>query len=358
MNCPDQGRILLYLEGELSLEENRLMERHLVSCSYCLQLLNEVEDHLNFALETRGEMFKQSQQTELAGQSEVWKQVQKNRNNGKWGLITMKFKKAAIAAAIVLAIGFVGTIPAVQTATANFLQVFRVQEIDTVTLGPNDLMHIENALQQGNQQLDLEKFGTIATVGEAEERSLTAEELSSLAFKAKLPALMDGQDAEYRLQKIPAIEIKPQVENVNKFLLALGSEYELPQALDGQICRITMGESLITRYNDFTFYQGPAPQMEVPDGVKVKEVARAMVALPIWPENVKRQLESVNDWEHTLLIPTGENASEVKVNGKNAVLMNENHSRMLIWQDNDMLYFIEAHSDKQLDLVKIAESLR
>jgi hypothetical protein len=44
------------------------------------------------------------------------------------------------------------------------------------------------------------------------------------------------------------------------------------------------------------------PVVEVPTGVNVKKVAQAMVALPIWPDNIRTQLESVGDWEHTLLI--------------------------------------------------------
>ncbi len=358
MNCPDQGKLLLYLESELSPEENRHMESHLVSCSRCLHELNELEDNLNFALQCRPEMLGEFQDYEPAGQTAVWKQVQKDMKKAKWRLITMKLKKTAIAAAIVLSIGLVGTVPAVQTVAANFLQVFRVQNVDTLTLGPNDMLQIQNALQQGNQNFDVENFGSIKTLGEQEERSLKADELNTLNFKARFPTLMADQKAEYLLQKSPVIEIQPKVDNINKFLLSLGSAYKLPAALDGQQCRISMGESLITNYDGLSLYQAPSPQIEVPEGVKVEEVAQAMVALPIWPENVKRQLESVSDWEHTLLIPTDGNAVKVTVNGKNAVLAKEDNYRALIWQEDGILYFLEDHANQQVDLVKIAESLR
>ncbi len=358
MNCPEQGRILLYLEGELEPDENQAIEDHLSSCSRCLQQLNEVEDNLNFAFQSLGGLLEEYRQAPPMGQAKVWEKVKNYRRVKIRGINMMKMRKAAIAAVIVLAIGVVGSMPAVQTAAANLLQVFRVQNVDTITLGSNDMTQIQNALQQGNQKIDMENFGSFQTVGEADDRSITAEELSDLAFKAKLPDLMEGQNAEYTLQKTPTIEIKPKVENINKLLLGLGSEYKLPAALDGQICRITMEDSLITRYDDLTLYQQPSPQIEVPGGISVEEVARAMVALPIWPENVKTQLQSVTDWEHTLLIPTGETGSKVKVNGNNGVLVNEKNYRSLIWQDNGILYLLEDHSNKQLDLVKMAESLR
>ena len=358
MICPDEGRLLLYLEGELSPEENQAMMTHLASCSLCLQRLNQVEDNLLFTRQNLACLTEKCKQIEPLGQNEVWKNIKYHSLDDRKELRRMKIKKTAIAAVMVLTIGLLGSIPSVQTVAANFLQVFRVQQVDTLTIGPNDMAQIENALRQGNQSLDLENFGSIQSVGESEERSLQAEELNSLAFKAKLPTLMEGEKAEYSLQKVPAIEVRPRVENVNKFLATLGSEYKLPKALDGQLCRITMGESLTTRYTDLLLYQGPSPQIEVPTGVSVEEVARAMVALPIWPENIRRQLEAVNDWEHTLLIPSSDKAQKVKVNGNNAVLLNEVNQRALIWQEDGILYLLEDHSNNQLDLVKIAESLR
>ena len=358
MICPDEGRLLLYLEGELTPEENEAIMTHLASCSRCLHHLNQVENNLLFTRQSLTCLVEESKQAEPSGQTRVWENVKSHSLNQRKELSRMKIKKTVIAAVIVLAIGLLGSNPSVQTAAANFLQVFRVQQVDVLTIGPNDMAQIENALRQGNQSLDLENFGSIQSVGKNEERILTAKELNSLAFQVKLPAVMEDREAEYNLQKVPAVEFRPRVENVNKFLAALGSEYKLPIGLDGQLCRITLGDTLTVRYPDLLLYQAPSPQIEVPAGVSVKEVARAMVALPVWPENIRRQLEAVNDWEHTLLIPAGNNAQKASINGHSAVLLNETNQRALIWQDNGILYLLEDQSEKQLDLVKIAESLR
>lgn len=359
MICPDEGRLLLYLEGELSPAENQAIMTHLASCSLCLQRLNEVENNLLFSHRTLACIAENNQHAKPQGQIEVWENVKSHGLKQRKEQNRMKLKKTAIAAVIVLAIGILGSVPSVRTATANLLQVFRVQQVDTLTIEPNDMMQIENALRQGDQNLNLESFGSIQCIGENEERSLQPDELTNLAFQVKLPAQMAGTEAAYSLQKMPVIALRPKVENVNRFLATLDSEYKLPKSLDGQLCRISMGDALTVSYPDLQLYQGPSPQIEVPDGVSVEEVARAMVALPIWPENVKRQLEAVNDWEHTLLIPSSEQAQKVQINGKNGVLLNENGHRALIWQDQDILYMLEDQSsDKQQDLVKIAESLR
>jgi hypothetical protein len=64
---------------------------------------------------------------------------------------------------------------------------------------------------------------------------------------------------------------------------------------------------------------GPAPEVQVPSGIDVEDVAGALVILPLWPEGVKRQLQAVDDWQHTLVVP-GENVEKVTVRGHDAVL--------------------------------------
>ena len=95
----------------------------------------------------------------------------------------------------------------------------------------------------------------------------------------------------------------------------------------------------------------------MPEGVSVKDVARAMVALPIWPDNVRTQLESVGDWEHTLLIPD-ENSKKVSINGTKGVFLDHETYRILIWQEDGMLYILQSQNKDEADLVAIAESLR
>jgi len=269
----------------------------------------------------------------------------------------MKIKKFAIAAAFVLALAAVGSIPSVQTAAANLLQVFRVEQVDTLTLTPGDMQKIEQAIYNGEGKFDIEDFGSVQSVGESGQFKIESADLAGLDFPVKTPTLTDESATGYSLQKTQVIEVIPKVERVNEFLETLGSSYKLPAALDGQTCKFTMGDALISTYNEYELIQGPAPEVQVPAGVSVKEVARAMVALPIWPENVRTQLEAVGDWEHTLLIPD-ENPKKVSINGTKADFLDHEAYRTLIWQEDGMLYMLQSQDKNEADLVAIAESLR
>lgn len=359
MNCPDEGQLLLFVEKELLPDKSREIASHIDACPHCAQAVEDLQQTLDFTCERLQPLADGAMNLRPAGQDEVWANVNYHLKSRKREVLRMKFKKMTIAAAVVLALVMVGSIPSVQTAAANFLQVFRVQKVDTLTLNTSDINQIEQALRQGTngQPIDLENFGTIKVDGSHATRTLDYSELNDLDFKVKLPAGIDQAQGEYSLESTPAVQVTPDVAKVNQFIRALGSNYLLPQALDGQTFEIKVADCLLASYGDFRLLQGPAPEVQAPAGVNVTQIAEAMVGLPIWPDNVKRQLEAVSDWQHTLLIP-GENNQKVRVKGQDAVLMNNNSDQVLIWQEDGLIYVLENCSAKNLDLVKIAESLR
>ncbi len=356
MKCLKQGQLLLYLEKELPLEENSLIEAHLKTCPFCSRALEDVKQHLDFTQSKIKVLAEPEAHIPVHGQEEVWLNLNSQVKTKQRGAAIMRFKKMAVAAVVIMALVLVGSNPSAQTVAANFLKVFRVQKVDTISLTPEDMSSIEQALQKGNTDINIDKFGKFETVGKAERINIKYDEIANLAFKPKLP--VDNQDgADYYLQKSPEITFTPDIDKVNAFIESLGSEYLLPKALDGQPLRIKDSECLEMRTKDFVLTQIPTPELEVPAGVDVNEVAKAMVALPIWPENIRRQLDAVNDWEHTLLIPS-ENSEKVDINGQDGVLLKYNHGEVLIWQENGILYSMEDISADPVDLIAAAKSLR
>jgi hypothetical protein len=357
MKCPDEGKLLLYLENQLSPEEHQDTINHLANCPVCSARLAELREDYDFAARNLTNLRENYKLSPVAGQQKIWQEIQRHQQFEKRGVRAMKIKKFAIAAVLVLALGVVGSMPSVRTAAANLLQVFRVEQVDTLTMTPGDMQKIEEAIYNGNGSFDIKDFGTIESVGESGLYKIDSKDLAGLGFPVKAATLADESVNGYSLQKASSIEVKPKVDKVNELLKTLGSSYKLPAALDGQTCKIKMGNTVISDYNEFELIQGPAPEIEVPEGINVKEVARAMVQLPIWPDNVRTQLESVGDWEHTLLIPA-ENPQKVSINGENGVFLEHEQFRALIWQEEGILYSLQSQSKDKADLIAIAESLR
>ena len=227
--------------------------------------------------------------------------------------------------------------------------------MDTLVLSPQDINEIENAITQGNGKIDIDNFGKMLTIGEYEFERITPEQFGKLAFTPRLPQEID--QAEFTLEKCPVMQFSPDVKNLNQLLTNMGGTCLLPKELQGQSFTVKTGEMLSTQCQDYRLRQGPVPQVEVPTGVDVKEVINAMLSLPIWPDNVKQQLATI-DWEHSLVVPGDQNAKKVNVNGASGVLVGDTSNRCLIWQDNGILFILEDLSQGKVNLPDLANSLR
>jgi len=352
MKCPDEGTLLGYLDRELPPDQQRDVRQHLDYCTNCSRLLRELEDDLDFTGARLGNLLDASQSSPVSGQEQVWSRLQPVIRSRKRGKTYMNLKRWSVAAVLVLVLGITAYVPSFRTAVADLLQVFRVEKVETLTLSAQDMMEIQKALEAGGADLDLESFGRIETSGEPSERKLTRDELSGLPFSPMLPA---GREGDYSLVRVPDMVITPQVEKVNQLLKSLGSQDLLPQALDGQTFKVTMADTFVADYSDFSLMVGTSPELQVPPGVDLKEVLRPMISLPIWPEGVREQLATIDDLEHTLVIP-GEKLEKVTINGAPAVLSRDGQPT-LIWQNNGLFYILTDQSSGQADLTAIAQTL-
>lgn len=357
MNCLEKGKLLLYLEKELEPEESKQIESHLNLCINCSSTLKAIQQNLRYTRAQMQDLTYDIPQIPIQGQQTVWLNIKRLLYGRKREVNLMKIKKTVVAAALILSLILVGSVPSVQTAAANFLKVFRVQNVQTLVVNPDELVQIENALKNGNSDLDIDNFGSVKCEGKSENISLGYDKLDSVGFSVKLPDGIDPQTGDYSFCQTPVMQITPDVPKINQIITSLGSNYLLPESLDGQTFSLKTGASLVATYQDFRVIQGPAPELEVPENVSVADVAEALTALPIWPENIKRQLAAVNDWEHTVLIP-GQDVQNATVNHQNAVLINDNNYPSIIWQEDGKIYSIEDLSGHNLNLIKLAESLR
>lgn len=357
MKCMEDGKILLFLDDQLDPLEKEKAASHLAECPSCSQRLQTIKGNFNFAQEKMVPLYADSQTDAVRGEETTWSYLKERNRIRKREGNTMKFKKFITAAAVVLVLGAAFSIPSVQSAAAGLLQSFRMEKVNAVTITPQDMEQIQAAIMQGDGSFDIETFGEISVVGENSFQNLSREELADLSFVPLLPEEL-SEDTSFTLDKTGMVEITPRVEEVNRLLQAMGSNYTLPQAMDGQTSRVIIGDMLTIWTDEYRLKECESPVIEVPEGVDISEVARALVELPIWPEDVQRQLEAVNDWEHTLLLPLYEDSQKVTVSGQDAILMNRDQYASLIWQQDGILFFLESDSPEKVDLTAVAQSLR
>lgn len=358
MKCPDEGVLLSYLEKQLGAAEMLAVEYHLASCRICQRRLQVLQDDLNFCRLEMEPWLQQEAEASVSGQYQVWEHIDRQRNQYKGVEIIMKLKKLTVAAVVVLTMVGLLSIPSVRAVADNMLQIFRVNQVSTVTLTPEDITHLQAALTQGNSEIDLEKFGQIKTLGDPETRKAVSAD--QLPFQVKLPA---GQPAapKFYVEDWPDAELSLNVDNVNELLKQLGSKDKLPSALAGKTFRLVLPEMVTADYGDFCLMQGNSPEIQAPSGIDINEIRQAVINLPIWTPAVRTQLMAIQDWQHTIVIPDdGSNrVKEVKVGGNNGVyIAGSSAGGQLMWQDSGRLMVLEVKTGGAEKAVQLAESLR
>ncbi|MGQ9496835.1 MAG: zf-HC2 domain-containing protein [Desulfotomaculales bacterium] len=352
--CYNEGILQAYLDGEVSRRRAARIDRHLARCPRCRRLaatLRENEASVTGCLE------RYAAAAGGEGVPEAWRQfssrfitVSKNEK----GASGMRSKKlwAAVAAAAALVIAF--SFGPVRGLAGEFLHIFRVERFQVINITRQDMAQIEHVLERGGT-IDLASFGQVSVSGEQKERAVTlAEAQEAVDFPVRLPTRLP---AGYGLRELhlvipPAATFSLQVENVNAFLRSLGATNLLPADLEGKTFTIKGYPAVAATYNTdgrtVLVVQSRSPELIVPPGVDMAAVRDALLNIPGLPDNLRRQLAAISDWQHTLPVPGVKGAgTEVTVNGAPGVFVappdaggyGQSH---LLWQQHGVLYTISG----------------
>jgi len=103
----------------------------------------------------------------------------------------------------------------------------------------------------------------------------------------------------------------------------------------------------------------------VPEDSDVNEVRKAILDLPVIPEDIRRKLASLENWQNTLYVPQPPNgtAEEVDINGAGGVIIKETRGsgiekNILMWQNDGLFYVLEGRNIAAAELIKTAASVK
>jgi hypothetical protein len=280
-----------------------------------------------------------------------------------------------VAAVAMIAIAF--SFAPVRTFAADILNIFRVKNIEVVSFSPQDMQQMEQQMKKvGGENggvANIENFGKIESSGFKQPAEMSMEDAQKVAgFALKLPEQIDGQvrDAKVEVINGSKMSFTLDVKKANKMIAVYGGDVLLPEELDGKTFSIKIPTGVAANYQKvggmITVAQAESPEMVVPDGVDPDAVRNVLLSLPMVPENVRQQLEAIEDWKQTLVIPNiGGSSQEVDVNGAKGVFMKppvekgigQNENASLLWQSDGIVYMVGGN----LDLAKaqdIAASMK
>lgn len=294
-----------------------------------------------------------------------------------WRQNLMRWSPALAAAVLVVAAVMVIALPPTRALAQDFLNLFRVKKFATISIDPARMKELDNLnidtekLVADNVQIIKEpgKPVTVGSVQEAGERAgFTVAVPSSLPNNAKLQVSVQGEGAAILTANTAKLKELLDLVGIN--------DVKIPAQLDGAKIHIAKPAAVILDYTfkngEFTLMQSPSPEVELPQGVKLKQLGEIGLRVLGLPADQARDFADKVDWSSTFLIPIPANAAEVRqvtVNGADGLMMTSNgtarNSRspmaqgeaVLLWANNGMVYAMHGNGNS-VDLLDTANSVK
>jgi hypothetical protein len=277
-------------------------------------------------------------------------------------------------AALALAIALLA-LPPVRAAADQLLQVFRVQTVVFVPISQERMQQLQN-LNVDENTLFIAKPKVINQPAEPRTVESAEQAAAAVGFSVEQPANLPSPatTTTYQVSDRTVAEFQINVESAREVLKLTGvNDVTLPDALGSQPINVDMapGVQITYRGADYTAHmmQGKAPQVNLPNGVDLRDLGRAALrVLGMAPEQADA-LSSQIDWSSTLLFPFPSDLStvrQVSVNGAPGLLTTGGgrgqSGGQLYWQRGDHFYVLSvegvAGREVASTLTQIAESVR
>jgi hypothetical protein len=281
-----------------------------------------------------------------------------------------KVMAVAVAAAVIAGMFSIGP---VRSFASQFLQVFRVNQVQVVHFDPADVAELAEALRTYGKGVDIAGFGEVRRAENNGFERVDAVTVRIAGHDVILPDRLGPYQEAGDLKVMPGekTSITPRVDGINGFLTDLGSSRLMPQSLDGKTFTIDIPPVASKLYRagetDVLLFKSVSPEFIVPEGVEVAQVRAALLAVPILPERMRNTLAGIDPFGSTLLVPDFGQAQngtveEVAVNGTKGVfikagggngVMTPSHG-VLVWPQGMVWNALEGdfNISEALDLAK------
>lgn len=185
-------------------------------------------------------------------------------------------------------------------ALADGLSFLRESPDQSGAINPGDFRQLADALQGKIKVVDIVNFGRLRFLSWPARCRLTYSSLDRFAdFRpVRPPAALEGYQTPV-VERVAPIKVQfaLKVKSLNKLLASLGSPTLLPPELEKHTFTLSTAPELRLRYpskdlkrrSDLLVSETKDPVLEVPPGVNLEQVRTALLALPLWPEPLRRQ---------------------------------------------------------------------
>lgn len=387
----DYQTLRLYLDGELDAALREEVASHLELCPECQRRLQEMQKRSDF-IKSQLDVLQPAASHNPRPSSSAFHLLKLRKEQNK--MTTIRKLRPVWASLFVIAVlGVALSFQPVRAFAHTLLSLFRVQQVETVSLDSTVLhsMSEDSTLGDAVNQLFADSVTELRPHEDLRQVS-SVEEASQLAgFSVRLPQVGEPL-SKVSLESGVSFKALVDRERVQEILDSSGySHLVLPDNLDGAEVLVDVPRGVVTEFGRcgenqpssedpdeggysqpedsacIRLMQVPSPEVTAPDGLDLVQLAEIGLQFVGVEADEARHIASRIDWATTLVIPVPHQevqSEDVVVDGSAAVLLREVRpidstlrSYMIIWVKDGMLYSLRGYRDPQEGLA-IADSLK
>lgn len=294
-----------------------------------------------------------------------------------WRQNLMRWSPAFIAAAIVLALVLVISLPPTRALAQDFLDLFRVKKFATIAIDPARMKQLDN-LNVDTEKLFADNVQVLQEPGKPVQVASVEEAAQRAGFNVAVPSQVpQGAKAQVAVQGAGAMVITADAAKTQELLELVGvNDVKIPAQLDGAKITVRKPAAVLLQYTTrdgaFSLMQSPSPEVELPPGVELKQLGEIGLRVLGLSADEARDFADKVDWSSTFLIPIPANAAEVRqvsVNGADGLMLTSNGAArkgprpyangdsVLLWANNGMVYAMQGNTNV-VDLLELANSVQ
>jgi hypothetical protein len=260
--------------------------------------------------------------------------------------------RALLAAAAVVAVAVLVSVPTVRASVAQFVSLFRVVNFVAVPVDSSrvDRLKAENleigTLIGEHVEVVLDPGPPISVPSFTDAAAVAG---MTLAVPQWLPR--NTQVLETSVMGERVVRVTADGQRLQQVMDALGiNDLTVPAGLDGQIVNVRVPPVVMIRYEHGNrrtrLFQARTPQLTLPNSINVQALGEiGLRILGLAPAEAKQFAQAL-DWNSTLVVPVPPNASsfrQVNINGHLGVHIqhqprNQSPTHTVVWSTSDRVF--------------------
>lgn len=262
-------------------------------------------------------------------------------------------RRALVAAAAVVVVGVLLSVPGVRASVAQFVSLFRVINVVAV---PVDSSHIDRlkaeqleigALIGEHVQVVQDPGAPVNVASFADASAAAGMTLATPQWLPNNTRVIETAVMGERVMRVTANSLRLQ-----QVMDALGiNDLTVPAGLDGHVVTVRVPPVVMIRYDHQNgrrsrLFQARTPQLTLPNSIDVRALGEiGLRILGLAPAEAKQFAEAI-DWHTTLVVPVPPNASsfrQVDIGGHRGVLIqhqprHQSPTTTIVWSTPERVF--------------------